>query len=131
MDVGTALNMINLLAEVRGGFRANDKTPDDVLAAIDANARRAGLSRTRYIRRPLSREGNNTTQDVRVDDLVDFAHTFADRGQHRAVSIPDLLVAATAELDNSPSSTWTRTSSSWCESPGKQSSGSRQLTGSS
>jgi hypothetical protein len=52
--------------------------PDDVLAAIDAKARRAGLSRTEYIRRVLSREGNDTAQHVRVEDLVEFAHTFAD-----------------------------------------------------
>jgi hypothetical protein len=52
--------------------------PDDVLAAIDAKARRAGLSRTEYIRRALTREGSDTTQDVRVEDLVEFAHTFAD-----------------------------------------------------
>jgi hypothetical protein len=52
--------------------------PDDVLAAIDAKARRVGLSRTAYIRRTLSREGADTASDVRVDDLVRFADTFAD-----------------------------------------------------
>jgi hypothetical protein len=52
--------------------------PDDVLAAIDAKARRAGLSRTEYIRRTLARESNDTTSDVRVEDLVAFADTFAD-----------------------------------------------------
>ena len=52
--------------------------PDDVVAAIDAKARRAGLSRTEYIRRSLSRERNDTTQDVRVEDLAAFAQTFAD-----------------------------------------------------
>ncbi len=52
--------------------------PDDVLAAIDAKARRAGLSRTEYIRRNLARESNDTTSDVRVEDLVAFADTFAD-----------------------------------------------------
>ena len=52
--------------------------PDDVLAAIDAKARRVGLSRTEYIRRTLAREGNDTTSDVRVEDLVQFADTFAD-----------------------------------------------------
>lgn len=30
--------------------------PDDVLAAIDAKARRVGLSRTEYLRRALDRE---------------------------------------------------------------------------
>jgi hypothetical protein len=52
--------------------------PDDVLAAIDTKARRVGLSRTEYIRRTLAREGNDTTSDVRVEDLVEFADTFAD-----------------------------------------------------
>jgi hypothetical protein len=52
--------------------------PDDVLAAIDAKARRVGLSRTEYIRRTLSREGRSTSGDVRVADLLEFAQTFAD-----------------------------------------------------
>ena len=30
--------------------------PDDVLAAIDARAKRVGLSRTEYLRRTLERE---------------------------------------------------------------------------
>jgi hypothetical protein len=59
---------------ISGGGRVADilirDVPDDVLAAIDAKARRVGLSRTEYIRRALSREGN--------EDLVEFAHTFAD-----------------------------------------------------
>jgi hypothetical protein len=52
--------------------------PDDVLAAIDAKARRAGLSRTEYIRRTLARDSNDSGSDVHVEDLVEFAHTFAD-----------------------------------------------------
>ena len=52
--------------------------PDDVLAAIDAKARRAGLSRTEYIRRALSRERGGSTEEVIVDDLVIFADTFRD-----------------------------------------------------
>lgn len=52
--------------------------PDDLLAAIDAKARRAGLSRAEYIRRALSRERGDTTADVSVEDLVVFADTFAD-----------------------------------------------------
>ena len=52
--------------------------PDDVLAVIDAKARRTGLSRSEYIRRTLSREGIDTASDVRVKDLVEFADTFAD-----------------------------------------------------
>ena len=52
--------------------------PEDVLAAIDAKARRTGLSRTEYIRRTLTRERNDTTPDVSVEDLREFAQTFAD-----------------------------------------------------
>lgn len=52
--------------------------PDEVLAAIDANARRAGLSRSEYIRRALSRERDDAAPEVRVEDLVRFADTFAD-----------------------------------------------------
>jgi hypothetical protein len=52
--------------------------PDEVLAAIDAKARRVGLSRTEYIRRTLSREGGDTAAHVRVEDLITFADTFSD-----------------------------------------------------
>jgi len=52
--------------------------PEDVLAAIDAKARRTGLSRTEYIRRTLTRERNDTTPDVSVEDLREFAQTFSD-----------------------------------------------------
>jgi hypothetical protein len=52
--------------------------PEDVLAAIDAKARRAGLSRTEYIRRALTRERSDTAPDVSVEDLRQFAQTFAD-----------------------------------------------------
>lgn len=51
--------------------------PDDVLAAIDAQAQRAGLSRTEYLRRTLGRERRDPT-DVTVADLQRFASTFAD-----------------------------------------------------
>lgn len=52
--------------------------PDDVLAAIDAKARRVGLSRTEYIRRTLARERGDVGEDVSLKDLVVFADTFAD-----------------------------------------------------
>ena len=52
--------------------------PDDVLAAIDARARRVGLSRTEYIRRALARELGDRAPDVGVEDLVAFADAFAD-----------------------------------------------------
>jgi hypothetical protein len=51
--------------------------PDDVLAAIDASAQRAGLSRTEYLRRTLGRERRDST-DVTVADLEQFSSVFAD-----------------------------------------------------
>jgi hypothetical protein len=52
--------------------------PDDVLAAIDAKARRVGLSRTEYLRRALAREGATAGDEVTVQDLAHFAEAFAD-----------------------------------------------------
>jgi hypothetical protein len=51
--------------------------PDDVLAAINARARRVGLSRTEYIRRALARERDDGAPDARVEDLRAFADAFA------------------------------------------------------
>ncbi len=52
--------------------------PDYLVAAIDAKARRAGLSRTEYLRRTLARERSNSTDEVTAEDLQSFAATFAD-----------------------------------------------------
>jgi hypothetical protein len=52
--------------------------PNDVLPAIDAKARRIGLSRTEYIRRSPSRERDAAGPEVRVEDLVIFADALAD-----------------------------------------------------
>lgn len=52
--------------------------PDDVLAAIDANARRLGLSRTEYLRRTLARERATPGAEVTVADLAHAAEAFAD-----------------------------------------------------
>lgn len=54
--------------------------PDDVLAAIDAKAHIAGLSRTEYLRRTLARERSESLLDVTTDDLAAFADTFTDLG---------------------------------------------------
>lgn len=54
--------------------------PDDVLAAIDAKAHSAGLSRTEYLRRALARERSESLLEVTPDDLAAFADTFADLG---------------------------------------------------
>ncbi len=46
---------------------------DDVLTAIDAKARRVGLSRTEHILRALSRERGGATEDVSTKDLAVLA----------------------------------------------------------
>lgn len=43
--------------------------PDDVLAAIDAKAKRVGLSRTEYLRRALERE-RVPTAPISVEQLA-------------------------------------------------------------
>ena len=43
--------------------------PDDVLAAIDAKAKRVGLSRTEYLRRALERERLPEAAAVTVEQL--------------------------------------------------------------
>ena len=62
--------------------------PDDVLAAIDAKAQRAGLSRTEYLRRALARERRDDSGEVTVEDLARFAAAFAD------LSDPDVMSQA-------------------------------------
>ena len=52
--------------------------PDDVVAAIEANARQAGLSRAEYLRRALERERAGSTSAVTVASLQRFTETFAD-----------------------------------------------------
>lgn len=51
--------------------------PDDVVAAIDANARRLGLSRSEYLRRTLARE-RRPGGTVEIPDLIAFADRFGD-----------------------------------------------------
>ena len=52
--------------------------PDDVVVAIDAEAQRLGLSRSEYLRRALARTAAMASGPVTVDDLSQFAATFAD-----------------------------------------------------
>ena len=54
--------------------------PDDIVAAIDAKAQRAGLSRTEYLQRMLARERGYDARSggVTVEDLSHFAATFTD-----------------------------------------------------
>jgi hypothetical protein len=52
--------------------------PDDVVAAIDASAHRAGLSRTEYLRRALARERMGDAGTVDVRSLEILAERFRD-----------------------------------------------------
>lgn len=52
--------------------------PDEVLAAIDAKAKRVGLSRTEYLRRALERERVVDTGPVTVDRLRQVADLAGD-----------------------------------------------------
>lgn len=52
--------------------------PDAVLAAIDAKAKRMGLSRTEYLRRTLERESAQTAGPVNVEQLKRLAQLTQD-----------------------------------------------------
>jgi hypothetical protein len=52
--------------------------PDDVLGAIDAKAKRLGLSRSAYLRRALERERSEAATAVTVDALARLASLTAD-----------------------------------------------------
>ena len=52
--------------------------PNDIVVAIEANAKRAGLSRTEYLRRALERECRSSASEVTVESLERFCETFAD-----------------------------------------------------
>jgi plasmid stability protein len=52
--------------------------PDDVIAALEAHARRLGLSRTEYVRRRLAQDAAASDSPVSTADLARFAHTFSD-----------------------------------------------------
>jgi Ribbon-helix-helix protein, copG family len=63
------------------------EVPDDVVAAIDTKAQRAGLSRTEYLRRALARERSDEQSDVTVQDLAQFAKIFADLDDPEAMGL--------------------------------------------
>jgi hypothetical protein len=52
--------------------------PDDVVAALDAEAERLGLSRTEYVRRMLTQASARDGRAVTVTDLAQFGDTFSD-----------------------------------------------------
>ena len=52
--------------------------PDDVVSAIEAKAKRLGLSRTEYLRRQMLRIASTSDEPVTVESLRQFAQAFAD-----------------------------------------------------
>ena len=52
--------------------------PDDVVAALEARARRLGLSRSEYVRRRLAQDAAVNDSHVSAGDLACFARTFSD-----------------------------------------------------
>jgi hypothetical protein len=51
--------------------------PDEIVAAIDSNAGRLGLSRTEYLRRTLAQAAHKVGV-VTIADLTRFQETFGD-----------------------------------------------------
>jgi hypothetical protein len=64
--------------------------PDEVLAAIDAKAKRVGLSRTEYLRRTLERERVQSSGPVTVEQLERVASLTRD------LDDPDVMARAWA-----------------------------------
>jgi hypothetical protein len=64
--------------------------PDEVLAAIDAKAKRVGLSRTEYLRRALERERVQDAGPVTVEHLERAAALARD------IDDPDVMSGAWA-----------------------------------
>jgi plasmid stability protein len=52
--------------------------PDEVVAALDAQAERLGISRSEYVRRRLTQDAVTAGATVSSSDLARFAETFAD-----------------------------------------------------
>jgi hypothetical protein len=52
--------------------------PDDIITALDAHARRLGLSRSEYVRRKLAQDAAVSDSPVSTADLARFADTFGD-----------------------------------------------------
>ena len=52
--------------------------PDDVVAALDTEAARLGLSRSEYVRRTLAQASARAGATATVADLTHFEETFTD-----------------------------------------------------
>jgi hypothetical protein len=74
-----ALQLISLdITEVEMTDILIRDVPEDVVAALDTQAGRLGLSRTEYVRRRLAQDAARQDSPVSVDDLARFADTFGD-----------------------------------------------------
>ena len=60
--------------------------PDHVVSAIDAKAKRLGLSRTEYLRRQMLRVASTGDEPVTVESLREFARTFSDLADPEVMS---------------------------------------------
>jgi Ribbon-helix-helix protein, copG family len=60
--------------------------PDDVIAALDAHARRLGLSRSEYVRRRLAQDAATAGSPVSAEDLARFADVFGDLADPDVIS---------------------------------------------
>lgn len=58
--------------------------PDEVVAGIDTNATRLGLSRSEFLRRALA-EAAHQPGTVNITDLAWFGETFADLGDEQVM----------------------------------------------
>lgn len=76
-----ATRAISCDSELREGLMTDlliRDVPADVVAAIEAKAKRLGLSRTEYLRRQMARVASTGGAEVTVESLRHFAETFAD-----------------------------------------------------
>jgi hypothetical protein len=62
--------------------------PDEVIAGLEAHARKLGLSRTEYVRRKLAQDAAVSGSSVSAGDLMRFADTFSD------LADPDVMFQA-------------------------------------
>ena len=60
--------------------------PDDVVQALDAQARRLGLSRAEYLRRQMVRAAAGSSEPVTAEALAAFGDTFADLADPEVMS---------------------------------------------
>jgi hypothetical protein len=65
---------------------------------VGCSARSGKDLRAGYVRPPLARMPVEYLTPAIEDRAVEVQVSLAERGQHRAAAIPDLLIAATAEL---------------------------------